>query len=71
MRTLNLTYLPAGPIHDEQTFGEYTVRTHELDEGSFEILKNNVLDGYFTMLSINRLNIGYLVRNEHFLTILV
>ena len=31
-----------GPLQDEQTFGDYTVRTYELNESSFEILKKGV-----------------------------
>jgi len=36
------SFEPVGPLRDEQHFGEYTVRTYELNEGSFEILKNGV-----------------------------
>lgn len=33
---------PMGLIRDERSFGDYTVKIYELNQGSFEILKNGV-----------------------------
>jgi len=33
------SFVPKGPLQEEQSFGDYVVRTYRMDEGSFEILR--------------------------------
>lgn len=36
------SFVPKGPLQNEQSFGDYVVRTYRMGEGSFEILRKGV-----------------------------